>query len=54
MDTSGNSDSQLASGGVFNNFTGGALSISACSLFQNGTARMLNAYWQLIYHFSTF
>ncbi len=43
---SGNRDTQLASRSVLNDFTGEALTISASSLFQNGTARILKAYWR--------
>ncbi len=39
MGTSGNRDCQWASGSVLKDFTVSALTISAGSLFQNGTAR---------------
>ncbi len=45
MGTSGNQDSQLASRSVLNGFADNALTMSAGSLFQNGTAGMLKAYW---------
>ncbi len=46
MGVSGNRDSQLASRNVLNDFTDDALTASAGSIFQNGTARMLAAYWR--------
>ncbi len=46
MGTLGNRDCQLASRSVLKDFTDEALTISACSLFQNGAARMLKAYWR--------
>ncbi len=41
-----NRDCQLASRRVLKGFTDDALTILAGILFQKGTARMLNAYWQ--------
>ncbi len=46
MSTSGNSDSQWASRSVLKDFTEDALTISADSLFQNGTARIVKAKWR--------
>ncbi len=46
MDTSGNRACQLASRGILKDFTDDVLTISAGSLFQNGTPRMLKAYWR--------
>ncbi len=46
MGVSGNRGSQLAFRSVLDDFTGEALIILASSLFQNGTARMLKAYWR--------
>ncbi len=45
MGTSGNRGCQLAARSVLENFTDDVLVISADSLFQNGAARMLKAYW---------
>ncbi len=42
MGTSGNRDCQRASRGALKYFTDDALTNSAGSLFQNGTARMVN------------
>ncbi len=46
MGASGNRDSQLASRNALNDLTGDALIISTGSIFQNGSARMLAAYWR--------
>ncbi len=46
MGTSGNRDCQRASRSTLKDFTEDALSISAGSLFQNGTARMVKANWR--------
>ncbi len=46
MGTSGNRDSQRASRSALKDFTDDALTISAGSLFQNGTARMVKANWR--------
>ncbi len=43
MGTSGNRDCQRASKSALKDFTDDALTISAGSLFQNGTARMVMA-----------
>ncbi len=43
--TSGNRDCQRASRSALKDFTDDALTISAGSLFQNGTARMVKANW---------
>ncbi len=43
MGTSGNRDCQRASRSALKDFTDDALTISAGSLFQNGTARMVNS-----------
>ncbi len=43
MGTSGNRDCQRASRSALKNFADDALTISAGSLFQNGTARMVKA-----------
>ncbi len=45
MGALGNRDCQLASRRVLKDFTEDALTISAGSLFQNGTARMMKTYW---------
>ncbi len=45
MGALGNRDCPLASSSVLKDFTDDALTISAGSLFQNETARMLKAYW---------
>ncbi len=44
MGTSGNRDCQWASWSVLKDFTENALTISAGSLFQNGTVRIVTAY----------
>ncbi len=46
MGTSGNRDCQRASSSALKDFTDDALTISAGSLFQNGTARMVRANWR--------
>ncbi len=46
MGTSGNRDCQWASRNVLKDFTEDALAISAGSLFQNGTARMVKKNWR--------
>ncbi len=46
MDTSRNRNRQLASRGVLKDFTEDALTVSAGSLFQNGTARIVKANWR--------
>ncbi len=46
MDTSGNKGCQWRSGSVLKDFTEDALTISAGSLFQNGTARIVKANWR--------
>ncbi len=46
MGTSENRDCQWASRNVLKDFTKDALTISACSLFQNGTARIVKANWR--------
>ncbi len=46
MGATGNRDSQLVSRNVLNDFTDDTLAISAGSIFQNGTPRMLAAYWR--------
>ncbi len=46
MGTSGNRACQRASRGTLKDFTEDALKISAGSLFQNGTARMVKANWR--------
>ncbi len=48
MGTSGNRDCQRASRSALKDFTDDALTISAGSLFQNGTARM---YFYQILHY---
>ncbi len=47
MCTSGNRGCQWASRCVLKDITEDALTISAGGLFQNGTARMVKAYWRL-------
>ncbi len=47
MGTSGIRDCQWASRSVLKDYTGNALTTLAGSLFQNGTARMVKANWQL-------
>ncbi len=46
MGTSGNRDCQRASRSALKDFTDDALTISADSLFQNGTVRMVKANWR--------
>ncbi len=46
MGTSGNRDCQRASRSALKDFTDDALTISAGSLFQNETARMVKANWR--------
>ncbi len=46
MGTSGNRDCQRASRSALKDFTDDALTISAGSLFQNGTAQMVKANWR--------
>ncbi len=46
MGTSGNSDWQLVSSSFLKDFTEDPLTISAASLFQNETVRMLKAHWR--------
>ncbi len=46
MGTSGNRDCQGASRSALKDFSDDALTISAGSLFQNGTARMVKANWR--------
>ncbi len=46
MGTSGNRDCQRASRSILKDFTEDALAISAGSLFQNGTARIVEASWR--------
>ncbi len=46
MGTSGNRDCQRASRSALKDFTDDALTISAGSLFQNGTARKVKANWR--------
>ncbi len=46
MGTSGNRDCQRAYRSALKDFTDDALTISAGSLFQNGSARMVKANWR--------
>ncbi len=46
MGTSGNRNCQRASRSALKDFTDDALTISADSLFQNGTARMVKVNWR--------
>ncbi len=46
MGTSRNRDCQWVSRSALKDFTDDALTISAGSLFQNGTARMVKANWR--------
>ncbi len=46
MGTSGNRDCQRASRSALKDFTDDALTISAGSLSQNGTARLVKANWR--------
>ncbi len=46
MGTSGKRDGQFVFRILLNDFNDDALTISADSSFQNGTARMLKAYWR--------
>ncbi len=46
MGASGNRDCQWSSRSALKDFAENALTISAGSLFQNGTARSLKAYWR--------
>ncbi len=47
MGTSGDRDCQRASRGALKDVTEDALTISAGTLFQNGTVRMVKANWRL-------
>ncbi len=48
MSTFGNRECQWASRSVLKDFAEDALTISAGSLFQNGTARIVKAKWRRI------